>query len=321
MRLPKGEFTAADAEAVRRLAQSDSHLGQKVRHALVVIDEAIRRYGDSLALSFNGGKDCTVLIHLYAAAVYAHQIQAHASTVDAGSSEVPTATSTSTIASSEARDAPSSSTSSSSTARNGHNNSAASNGRPAPLTCIYVQCQSPFPQVEEFVDECTVRYHLDLTRINAGMKEALAKFKEIREKEHGTKVEAVLIGTRIGDPYAETLKDFIPTDESWPNLMRVHPILDWTYQDIWEFLRCEELGEGGVGWCSLYNYGYTSLGSTFNTIPNPLLRDPNSSSGWRPAWELADASTERAGRPAGPIPKEVSKALDHHEELQSEGTA
>lgn len=45
MALPQGEFSAADAEAVRRLAQSNTRLGEKVRHALEVIDEAIRRYG------------------------------------------------------------------------------------------------------------------------------------------------------------------------------------------------------------------------------------------------------------------------------------
>jgi hypothetical protein len=60
------------------------------------------------------------------------------------------------------------------------------------------------------------------------------------------------------------------------------------------------------------NRRYTSLGSTFNTIPNPLLRDPSQPSGWKPAWELEDASAERAGRPAGPIPVEVAKTLDRH---------
>ena len=53
----------------------------------------------------------------------------------------------------------------------------------------------------------------------------------------------------------ETLQTFAPTDADWPALMRVHPILDWTYADIWEFLRCPDLGDGGVGWCVLYDYG------------------------------------------------------------------
>jgi hypothetical protein len=56
-------------------------------------------------------------------------------------------------------------------------------------------------------------------------------------------------------------------------------------------------------------YSYTSLGSTHNTFPNPLLRatthdghfsaqDGASSplGGWKPAWHLEDESAERAGR-------------------------
>jgi FAD synthetase len=34
-----------------------------------VIEEAIEKYGDGLSLAFNGGKDCTVLLHLYFAAL------------------------------------------------------------------------------------------------------------------------------------------------------------------------------------------------------------------------------------------------------------
>lgn len=124
-----------------------------------------------------------------------------------------------------------------------------------PIPCIYVQCQSPFPQVEEFVDMCRVRYNLDLWRISAPMKEALQRYKEEHLNSSGNEVKAVLVGTRLGDPYSETLKPFQMTDKGWPEMMRVHPILDWTYDDIWAFLRSEELEKGGIGWCSLYNYG------------------------------------------------------------------
>ncbi|GAA5883096.1 hypothetical protein JCM1840_000039, partial [Sporobolomyces johnsonii] len=44
---------------------------------------------------------------------------------------------------------------------------------------------------------------------------------------------------------------------------------------------------------------YTSLGSTHNTFPNPLLRktdDPAVLGGWLPAWDLEDEAQERAGR-------------------------
>ena len=89
----------------------------------------------------------------------------------------------------------------------------------------------------------------------------------------GKGVSAVLVGTRKGDPnggalvipppcggrahtHAESVglsadvEPLAPTDPSWPAFLRVHPILDWTYQDVWAFLR-----DMRVRWCTLYDEG------------------------------------------------------------------
>lgn len=81
-----------------------------------------------------------------------------------------------------------------------------------------------------------------------------------------------------------------PTDPSWPQVLRVHPVLDWTYRDIWQFLL-----DLNVPYCTLYDEGFTSLGSTTNTAPNPLLKSPEGE-GYLPAWRLEDETQERAGR-------------------------
>lgn len=45
--------------------------------------------------------------------------------------------------------------------------------------------------------------------------------------------------------------------------MRVHPILDWSYDEIWEYLRHPSLtvGDSGVEWCDLYDYGSVLIDS------------------------------------------------------------
>ncbi|OCF33141.1 FMN adenylyltransferase [Kwoniella heveanensis BCC8398] len=155
------------------------------------------------------------------------------------------------------------------------------------IRSIYITAPYPFPELDGFVLDCTKRYKMDLYRFGGGMKAALTEWLGCGG---GRGVKGVLVGTRKGDPN-DNVEVLAPTDPSWPQFLRVHPILHWTYADVWNFLL-----ELHVPYCSLYDEGYTSLGSTTNTSPNPLLRNPSSSTGWDPAFKLQDASQERAGR-------------------------
>ncbi|KAK0205441.1 hypothetical protein DFS33DRAFT_767082 [Desarmillaria ectypa] len=227
------------ADDVYALAVSEDPIAPLVKEALEVIDEGLDTHGqDRISISFNGGKDCTVLLYLYAGAL-ARRL---------GPSETM-----------------------------------------KPIHGIYIAVPSPFPVLEKFIDDATESYHLDLfhckppveisvtlseqleqaptkPRGGSGMLQALEIYKQ-----KFPEISAILIGTRRADPHGAKLSHRNMTDEGWPSFERINPIINWSYSDVWKFLRQLE-----VPYCSLYDEGYTSLGSTYNTFPNPALLVPDS---------------------------------------------
>jgi len=126
-----------------------------------------------------------------------------------------------------------------------------------------------------------------MIKLTKGIKESLAFVLESKPN-----MKACLMGTRRTDPYCEHLHSFQMTDPNWPQVMRVSPLLEWHYSEIWDYLL-----HLGVPYCSLYDRGYTSLGSVTNTIKNPsLLVDDLKTEVYLPAYKLLDASKERNGR-------------------------
>ncbi|CAG8635307.1 4088_t:CDS:2 [Dentiscutata erythropus] len=218
------------------LANSDNPISKHITHALDVIEKSIKLYGvENLSLSFNGGKDCMVLLHLFAAALYKH---------------FPDSINTLNI------------------------------------QAVYITYPNSFAEVDDFVKECVRSYRIDLVTIEGPIKQALAKYSKLQPN-----VQAILVGTRRNDPHGDGLSEFMQTDRDWPPFMRVHPILNLRYATIWEFLRTLK-----VPYCILYDKGYTSLGGTDNTHPNPDLRNPTQLCGYDPAWKLVDESRERCSR-------------------------
>ncbi|KAJ1922299.1 3'-phosphoadenosine 5'-phosphosulfate sulfotransferase [Mycoemilia scoparia] len=235
---------------VKALSLKEDPLADKVRVSMQVIKKALDTYGrDGLALSFNGGKDCTVLLHLFSAVLR-----------DRDNNEPNVHI-------------------------NGATNSIKKDKSEADhrIRCLYVSNHEVFPEVDAFVAECTDKYNLDLVAIHMPMKEALEEYMKIRKD-----VGAFLIGTRRGDPHGKYLDHFTPSDHGWPKLMRVSPILDWTYEDIWQFIRAV-----GIPYCGLYDKGYTSLGNISTTTPNPALLKNGE---YVPAYHLKDEELERHGR-------------------------
>ncbi|KAK9467955.1 hypothetical protein V1512DRAFT_260436 [Lipomyces arxii] len=229
-----GSSSASDSPEIKEIHK---HTIQKVKESLNVNSEALRRYTfDELAISFNGGKDCLVMLVLLLASLHYH------------ASEYP----------------------------------------PQRIHTVYVHSYNSFAEVDSFVNECTALYSLDLIRLPNPMKGAFEQF--LKAKPH---IKAIMVGTRRTDPNGAELTFFDETDHGWPKFMRVHPVIDWHYAEVWHFLR-----QVDVPYCVLYDMGYTSLGGTTDTHPNPALADAAGKSGsdFKPAYTLIDDDKERLGR-------------------------
>ncbi|XP_049400842.1 uncharacterized protein LOC125864802 [Solanum stenotomum] len=225
----------------------DSRLKTKYTNAIYVIKRALALYSiQEVALSFNGGKDSTVLLHLLRAGYVLHKVE-ESSSQDVADGE-----------------------------------------NAFPIRTIYFETPTVFPEINSFTYETAATYNLQMDILRLDFKsglEALLKANPIR---------AIFLGVRIGDPTAVGQEQFSPSSPGWPPFMRVNPILDWSYRDVWAFLLvCK------VRYCSLYDQGYTSIGSIHDTVPNALLcirNDNNSEQKFRPAYLLADGRLERSGR-------------------------
>ncbi|EED95802.1 predicted protein, partial [Thalassiosira pseudonana CCMP1335] len=159
---------------------------------------------------------------------------------------------------------------------------------------IYFQHPDEFPQVESLLHETVKSYDLEMLAFREG--DGLSCYgsgtTSFLPPPHPL---AFVLGTRKDDPNAGSQGIYAPSSHYMPPFLRVNPILNWTYGHVWHFLRVFELP-----YCSLYDDGYTSLGTVKDTLPCPALKkgsnDTNGGEEYWPAYMLKDWSQERAGR-------------------------
>ncbi|KAH8404791.1 hypothetical protein KR222_003570, partial [Zaprionus bogoriensis] len=158
-----------------------------------------------------------------------------------------------------------------------------------PLRAMCVRSHDPFEEVEQFINRSMERYPLVVQRYSGALKFAIEQ-----ALTENPQVRAMFLGCRRTDPGCRTLSEMEPCDKGWPPLMRIFPLIDWSYHDIWNYLRSRCLP-----YCCLYDQGYTSLGDRSSTTANPslLVHDEQLDKlVYRPAYDLQNVKLERANR-------------------------
>ena len=249
---------------------------------------AYRLYGQHCIIgSYNGGKDAVVIFHLMRA-VHAKYCQ---SLID------------------EANEA-----------NNNNDKEEVMISRPR---VIYFQHNDEFPEVLSLLDETVKQYDVDMLAFKEGVSfgeglkylvdrnvapgryDGLSYYGNNNGEQQQQLTQttippppphplAFVLGTRKNDPNAGSQGIYAPSSHYMPPFLRVNPILDWTYGNVWYFLRTFNLP-----YCTLYDDGYTSLGTVKDTLPCPVLKkkkDGDNNEEYWPAYMLEDWDQERAGR-------------------------
>eukprot|EP00566_Odontella_aurita_P009011 CAMPEP_0113531206 /NCGR_PEP_ID=MMETSP0015_2-20120614/3370_1 /TAXON_ID=2838 /ORGANISM="Odontella" /LENGTH=812 /DNA_ID=CAMNT_0000430021 /DNA_START=39 /DNA_END=2477 /DNA_ORIENTATION=- /assembly_acc=CAM_ASM_000160 len=267
---------------------NDSYIGPLIRDALHVLEQTYRLYGPySVVGSYNGGKDAVVILNLMRAA--------HAKFQSDEENQREDGRDAGELGGDQVKALPFMTIS-----------------RPR---VIYFDHKDEFPEVQELLHNTVSRFDLDMVAFEEGIKfgeglQVLVDTNYLPDNfsalsEHCRSVPphpmAFVLGTRTSDPNAGSQGKFAPSSHYMPPFMRVNPILEWSYGHVWHFLRLFQLP-----YCSLYDKGYTSLGTVKDTLPCPALAKPpmsvsdQSQSGrtwdYWPAFMLRDWDQERAGR-------------------------
>ena len=210
---------------------------KKLQDSLKVIEESLRRYSiEQICLSFNGGKDCLVVLYLFYGVCLRMGVK-------------------------------------------------------FPLNILLINIENQFDEMTDFINKEVVnffgRYSIKfITFEPKPIKECLRILKETNPN-----IKGILMGTRRTDnEYLKKMNAFSMTDGDWPEFMRINPILDWSFSEIWFLIRLYK-----IPYCILYDFGFTSIDNKLNTIPNKDLCKPNNQ-GYFPAYLLENQETERTSR-------------------------
>lgn len=145
-----------------------------------------------------------------------------------------------------------------------------------PFKVIFNDSTLEFPEIYDFIEKITKKWKLKLITIKHS-KEDLKKYKKAvgiqkqMEIMRLAKINAINVtldkynfkalvsGIRWDEHRARSKEKYF---SSRANHMRVHPILQFNFDDIWKYIH-----QNNVPYVDLYDKGYKSLGETIFTTP------------------------------------------------------
>lgn len=257
---------------------------------------------DELSLSYNGGKDCLVLLIIYLAALHPY-FQSRVERKDDAPALLPS------IYAKPPDPFPS------------VTSFVESSSKEYQLDLVHIETDpslhsNPAKAKSHTSPPCTPQKNNDetahvlpLASLPDQKEDEVVKVVTFRDafayylKTH-PRVKAIFVGTRRTDPHGAHLTHFDMTDGNWPRFMRIHPVIDWHLNEIWAFLRSPLLadrknGKDFLEYCDMYDQGYTSLGGVGDTLRNPKLKYADPETGdekYKPAYTLTADWEERLGR-------------------------
>lgn len=141
---------------------------------------------------------------------------------------------------------------------------------------LFLDTGLDFEDVYDFIDRITKMWEIDLITVKPSKKleneyknqktkkdrvtfASMMKIILLKQAVEKHNLPALVIGIRA-DEHKERVgeKSFSPRDTH----MRIHPLLEWTEEDIWDYIRGRD-----VPYIALYDLGYRSLGEKEFTKP------------------------------------------------------
>lgn len=105
-----------------------------------------------------------------------------------------------------------------------------------------------FSEIDNHLKKVITEIGSEAVHSNKGFKDGL---KGIIDRFD---TQAVVLGVRRTDPQGADLEPHTHSTPDFPSFMRILPILEWTYGDVWKFLL-----SFSIPYCVLYKEGYSSF--------------------------------------------------------------